>query len=200
MATIYRAVSSWKDKAHKPFPTRRAPRNIPYVVDNIWEWARRRGQYVNRRFAAYGSPSPEAAEASVDNGTAYRVEFLGEHRVCQLNGISDAKHSKEIKKIKKAVFRLLGNQHEKGFREWRSDTLDVKRVGGQLYTPCQSHEDVNKILDQIGATEKERQKLRDTVSYWDKLTIVEDDEPLPSQVGEIVFSYEGGYRLHPIDF
>jgi len=199
MATIYRAVSSWKDRVHKPFSTRRAPRNVPYVVDNIWEWARPRGEYVNRRFAAYGSPSPEAAEASVKDGTAYRVEFLGEHRVCQLNGISDAKHSEEIKEIKGAVFDLLGNHHEKGYREWRSDTLSVKHVAGQLYTPCLSHEDVEAVLDEIGATDEERQKLRDTVSYWDKLTIVEDDEPLPSQVGEIVFSYEGGYRLHPIE-
>lgn len=199
MPTIYRATSSQSDKVYKPYSTRRAPKNIPYVVDNIWEWARPRGKYVNRRYAAYGSPSPEAAEASVTEGTAYRVEFLGDHTICQLEGIADAKELEEIGDIKNAVFDLLGNHHEEGYREWRSDDVISKRVGGQLYMPCLSKADVDTILDEIGATDDERQDLRDAVSYWDKLTVVEDGDPLPSQVGEILFSYDGGYRLHPLD-
>ena len=66
-------------------------------------------------------------------------------------------------------------------------------------TPCLLYEDVETILDQIGATDGEREDLRDAVSYWDKPTVVKSSEPLPGQEGEIISSYEGGYRLHPIE-
>jgi len=113
--------------------------------------------------------------------------------------VPDAKKLEEIWEIKDAVFDPLVNHHEDRYWEWRPDTLDVKRVGEQLYIPCLSYEDVETILEHVGATDEEREDLRDAVSYWDKLTVVRSNEPLPSQEGEIISSYEGGYRLHPIE-
>jgi hypothetical protein len=45
MSLIYRAVSKTKEVKNKlfvPHSTMRPPGNVPYIVDNLWEWARPR--------------------------------------------------------------------------------------------------------------------------------------------------------------
>jgi len=85
---IFRSIKvkngQWK-KDHQYRDTMRPPGNIPYIVDNLWEW-QRPDEYPNRRFSAYGSPNQSLAlKSGPKNGTAFFVEFLGEHKIAQLS-------------------------------------------------------------------------------------------------------------------
>jgi len=80
MITIYRAISNAEDGDVKhPHETRRIPKNIPYVTDNLWAWARPE-ECADRRFCAYGNQTPEEA-GKHGTGDVYRIEFLGDHTI-----------------------------------------------------------------------------------------------------------------------
>ena len=83
---IYRATKNADpSKISTPYPTRRQPGNVPYLVDNLWAWTRPEG-YPDRRQSAYASPTPEQAKASAleKDPTAYRVAFQGDYTLAQL--------------------------------------------------------------------------------------------------------------------
>ena len=64
--------------------TMRPPKNIPYLVDNLWEWKRPK-EYPCRRFSVFASPSEEIAlKSGKAGGTVFRVEFNGKYRICQV--------------------------------------------------------------------------------------------------------------------
>ncbi len=64
--------------------TMRAPGNVPYIIDNMWEWLRSE-DYPNRRFSAYASPSQELAlQSGNPDGKAFYVEFPGAVKIAQL--------------------------------------------------------------------------------------------------------------------
>jgi len=63
--------------------------------------------------------------------------------------------------------------------------------------PSLTPEEVGSILDDIGASEEDRQTLRDAVTYWGDVKILDDGDSV-SDGGEIFFTYPDGYRLHAI--
>ena len=83
---IFRCVIKKPDtttKFRKAKNTMRPPGNVPYIVDNLWEWKRPKG-YPNRRYSVFASPKPSLASASgPEGGTVYRVEFEGKYKLCQ---------------------------------------------------------------------------------------------------------------------
>ena len=86
---IFRSVKAkpgTTTELHKYRKTIRPPGNVPYVVDNLWEWKRPKN-YPSRRFSVYAAPKESNAKKSgPDDGTVYRVEFKGKYKLCQVQG------------------------------------------------------------------------------------------------------------------
>ena len=100
---IYRAVEPELEKTpqfKKYHNTMRPPRNVPYLVDNLWEWKRPKN-YPNRRFSAYASPTAQLALQAAEGGTAYTIEFNGIYKLCQVKGYKDSRNHPDCKKLKK---------------------------------------------------------------------------------------------------
>lgn len=113
---LYRAVpASGFDpaKQHKRFVgSVRLPSNVPYVVDNLWEW-QRPSHMPSRRHAIYASPTPELALANASAGTGVYVACRviverGEINIAQLK-IDDARYHADIK----AIIRLVSEFNKK---------------------------------------------------------------------------------------
>ena len=112
MTKIYRAVprADLLDNAVLTrLPTTRVPVNVPYLVDNIWEYLRP-AHAPSRRHAIYASPSAEQALASASKGEDIVVCELVikdvEYRVAQLS-VVDAKLHKDIRNIMRVASRLF---------------------------------------------------------------------------------------------
>lgn len=87
--------------------TIRAPSNVPYVVDNLWE-ATRPTDMPSRRHAIYASATRELARKSCsshDKGMGFctfRLAFHGDVRIAQLP-VADAKEHPDINKVLAAL-------------------------------------------------------------------------------------------------
>jgi len=181
-----------------PRPTLRPPGNVPYVVDNLWEWTRPDG-YPNRRLSAFANPRPDLALAALNGpGVAYRVAFLGTPVVAQLVAhsadadVRDAKFHRDCKDLRKCLGRLLGE-------EWFGQPLNRKQDVAALWAPCLSKEEVEALFEQSDLLWAGRDEIREAVRYWDDVVLVDDLEHLPDPQGEIVFEYPDGYELVAIE-
>lgn len=92
----------------------RVPVNVPYLVDNLWEYLRP-AHAPSRRHAIYASPSAEQALASASRGADNAVCEVVIHdahcRIVQLS-VPDAKEHKDIKtvmRVASALFAQLFN-------------------------------------------------------------------------------------------
>lgn len=96
-------------------PGARLPSNVPYLVDNIWEFARPPHR-PSRRNAVYASPTPELAlknaSAALEAGDTYlacRLEFRYEPPVIQLS-VSDARYHPDLQNVQRLVTQRLQRQ------------------------------------------------------------------------------------------
>lgn len=169
--------------------SRRVPKNIPYVVDNIWAWTRPEG-YADRRFSKYGNPSPDQ-RAPGDEEKIFRVHFRGEHTVCQLQTHEDAKHHPDVDNVKSEVLSLLG------MYEWTNRPVEKKQIAGRLFMPTLSPSEVDTVVKEVFPAREDREKLKNEVRFWDHVTVVRGDE-FPATDGEVFFEYPGGIELQPI--
>jgi hypothetical protein len=132
---IYRAVprsSLVPGQAIGRNPGRRLPGNVPYLVDNIWEFARPLDM-PSRRHAVYGSPTPELAldNASADGLARHEyvaclLEFRYVPAMIQLD-VTDARIHPDIGKLQKLVNRRLG--------DWSAAAVDDKLALAPLFLP-----------------------------------------------------------------
>lgn len=79
---MYRAVARARfeqGRRYAPMLTQRLPSNVPYLVDNIWEWLRPESA-PSRRHAVYASPTPELALLNASAGGLARENYI----VCEL--------------------------------------------------------------------------------------------------------------------
>jgi len=114
--SIFRAVPRSSLEAGKDMrrnPGRRLPGNIPYLVDNLWEYTRPRHK-PSRRHAVYASPTPELALQNAiagglrpDEYVACRLDFHVEPAMMQLI-VSDARHHPDVRRLQQLVNRTLG--------------------------------------------------------------------------------------------
>lgn len=182
---IYRSLakSSYKPDIQYPATTQRMPSNVPFFVDNIWEWLRPE-HFPSRRTSVYASPAAElAAKYANANDLIATIEFAGSYSAVQLTDFQDARFHPDVKKLP-ATFRKNVGQ------AWLDADIADKKALGALFIPVLSQNEVNGIMlnyPEIADT------LRSTSTFWKDCKLITETSILTD--GEVFFSAEDGYRL-----
>lgn len=191
---IYRAVNSKLEKtpAFKNYhDTMRPPSNVPYVVDNLWEWKRPKN-YPNRRYSAFASPKPELALKSANGEIVCEVKFEGKYKLCQVNGYKDSREHPECKELRKLLFKKFG-------QGWIDGKLNEKEEFGKLWIPCLTKDDMNYLFGSNETLRGIREEVYSNITFWNDVVLIDKDMDLPDPEGELFFQAEGGYYLCDID-
>lgn len=172
--------------------TMRRPANVPYLVDNLWEWKRPAG-YPDRRHSAYASPTPDLARASSrKEGRVFKVEIPQSTRclIGQLE-LEDSKYHPECRSLPDLIFRLLG-------QDWLDGSLKSKQAAGRLWMPCLAKAEVEGLFHEEPLS-RHRQDVWEAIRYWqDVRTFAPDSPMLPFPKGEVFFEADE-WRLVGID-
>ena len=188
---IFRCVIEKPDTTTKlkmPKNTMRPPGNVPYIVDNLWEWKRPEG-YPNRRYSVFASPQPSLArDSGPKGGTVYSVEFEGKYKLCQVVGYADSKEHPECRSLKKLILNKLG-------QEWIDSSLSAKKEIGRLWIPCLSKGDVDQLFGKIPLLKEFRDEVYNCIKYWDDVVLIKSGQPIRNEKGELFFEPLKGYWL-----
>jgi hypothetical protein len=191
-SNIYRAFTSEQKQMHIDREEgRRVPGNVPYVVDNLWEWVRVKNcnEYPSRRSAVFASPTPKEAEATQPGSSVwiYRVVLPSEWKVAQLTGYADAKLHSDVRRL---VSMVKGDLK----REWFSRKLSERGDEAMLFCPCLDAEEIDSIIKKSKTLNEN--KLHDAVSFWRNLNFFNPCTEILSTSGEIFFEApKNGYDL-----
>ena len=187
---MYRATANFTPEIVPAATTPRAPGNVPFFVDNIWEWLRP-DDFPSRRLPAFAAPRAEeaAACASCTLDQVYRVELLDDQPVCQLikgNRPDDARYHADIDRLKRQIIRTLP-------REWYQRPLAERGIEAALFLPCATRDEMEIVMQESRLIDAER--IRHSSTFWQDVVLLEKThvtrELHPS--GELFF--EGMYRL-----
>lgn len=193
---FFRAVPSNKVDLTRRYTrqdTRRLPSNVPYFVDNIWEWLRPEGAPC-RRHAAYASPTPELAlqNASADHldKSEYSVFMLQFDKPPVMHQLSkvDAREHPDLKAFQKEFNAVVGV-------EFGGLPLARKLELAPLFMPGVSKAELsNAATGSVLLTEILNQCKRKS-TFWDGLGEIDETSP-----GELFFELAGGnaYILVPL--
>lgn len=112
---IYRVKKDPTSLIVQPVTTSRAPGNVPYLIDNLWEWLRP-ADYASRRTAAFASPTTELAAAGASGSVqdAWGLELLDGQPAFQINGgknPADARHHEDIRRLQRLVWVTVCARH-----------------------------------------------------------------------------------------
>ena len=176
---IYRCEGKGREgRVFKRRGSRRPPGNVPYVVDNLWEWKRPEG-FPNRRHSLFASPKPELARKYAqdgDNGVIYAVEPLGECLLAQIKE-EDARCHEDVRKLPKTLIRLLGEG-------WTDKPVEEKGPVAVLWTPCLLKEEVDGLFRKSPLA-LIREEIWDSITFWETAKVFALGNPLPFGEGEI---------------
>lgn len=190
---FFRAVPDDTDasKRHARLPTRRLPSNVPYLVDNLWEYLRPAGK-PSRRHAVYASPSVELA---VENATAstsggyvvYRLVFERAPAVMQLP-VTDARHHPDIRALQRIVHNALGG-------DFGSLALADKLAVAPLFLPSVSAAELEQAANDSPLVRGILEQAANASTFW-----TGGDTLDPASKGELFFELEddNGYTLQPL--
>lgn len=134
---MYRAetkVGFDQHRRYEPRATQRLPSNVPYMVDNIWEWLRPEDA-PSCRHAVYASPTPELALHNASAGGAARENYV----VCELElhapaikvvhlNVTDARLHPDIGRL----MRYIPSAINTGFADF---SFQVKQHYAPLFLP-----------------------------------------------------------------
>jgi hypothetical protein len=172
----------------KPKNTMRPPGNVPYIVDNLWEWKRPK-KYPSRRYSVFASPRPELAKnLSPEGGKVYHVDVKGKYKLCQVIGYMDSKFHPECKTLKKLILDKLG-------RDWVEGNLSEKEELGRLWIPCLKKDDMNFLFGNNRKLREIRDGVYNSINYWDNVVMVKNNTTFPDEEGELFFEPLEGYWL-----
>ena len=190
--TLYRAVATFADGEQEQLyrwrPTVRLPSNVPYVVDNLWDYLRP-DDMPCRRHSAYASPSVELALANVsgdDRGrgfTAYRVEISGTYRVAQLP-VKDARQHPDIRRLQ----RLVQTRQP----AWTSLPMRGRQKIAMVFAPATSKAELLLVADEEPELARFLSEAAALCTFWS------DARAVPTCTeGELFFelSPDASYRL-----
>jgi len=189
---IYRAVP--RDgfdptKIHTRHPSARLPGNVPYFVDNLWEFTRSEDK-PSRRHAVYASPTAELAldgAAGVglpqDGFIACRVECRTPPKVFQLS-VTDARYHPDVKRLQRAVHDKLARAAAAG--------LDARLALAPLFLPGLTRHELMTAMEANAPLRQLVEELAPAVTLW-------ADTP-NAAIGELFFEIDedNAYTLHPL--
>jgi hypothetical protein len=191
--SLFRSRSSGirPDKLIVKKNTARTPSNVPYLVDNLWEW-KRPDTFPNRRYSVYASPSIDLARkfGGIGNGVVYEVELIGKFLVAQTK-IDDARDHPDCINLPKLLLKTLG-------QSWIDSSLEEKKEMGQLWIPCLNKHEID-ILFQSPSINHLRESIWESITYWDDASTFDDVDKLPQHNGEVFFDPIDGYHLKSIN-
>ena len=184
---IYRSLSkeSYSPDLKRHKKTKRAPSNVPYLVDNIWEWLRP-DTMPTRRLTVCASPFKELAlKYATSKDLLCTIRFAGKANVVQISQYQDAKLHPDVKKLPRTITKYLG-------QNWLDSDLTNKQTYGQLFIPLLSSEEVSSILNTPELLNLKEQ-LINTSTFWQDVNHVNGDYQLTD--GELFFYADDGYYL-----
>ena len=121
----------------RPRTTLRLPSNVPYVVDNLWEFLRP-DHMPSRRYSIYASPTPELARQNCsgsDQGQGlcvYRLVIQGEALLAQLP-VKDAREHADVQLTRHTVQSVV--------QQMADASAEEKSSLGLLFLPGASRAD-----------------------------------------------------------
>ena len=187
MTTLYRAVPRDGFDAAKIYTrqaTPRAPSNVPYVVDNLWEYLRPEVM-PSRRHAVYASPTPELALQNASSAGVDRSEYVvcevhiqGTYRMAQL-AVVDARHHTDVYALPKAIIAALG-------RDFGLLPCALRHCVGPLFMPYLGASEMTILCDEHTLVRECVEKVCKLSSFW--LTASTQANPLSS--GELFFELD----------
>jgi hypothetical protein len=171
--------------------TARLPGNVPYLVDNLWEW-KRPETFPNRRYSVYASPSIDLARkfGGAGDGVVYEVELTGKFLMAQAK-IEDARYHPECIALPKLLLKLLG-------QNWIDSPLEEKNKLGRLWIPGLKKTEIDNLL-QSSSVRHLREPIWESINFWDDVSTFDDVDKLPQHNGEVFFEPIDGYHLKDID-
>jgi hypothetical protein len=171
--------------------TRRLPRNIPYLVDNLWEWARPE-RFPTRRHSVYASPSAEIAGRSgpTDGKAVFGVSIDDpQAQIVQLP-IADAKEHDEVRTLPQSLIDILG-------LAWFTEAgFSARQTLAALWMPGLSRQETESILQQP-ELRAHRDTLFDKITFWREARLVDPDGVWPYPHGEVFFE-ASRWSLRPL--
>lgn len=200
---LYRAINKdyYPDSQSKekyivelyPEKTARVPSNIPYVVDNIWEYLRP-NEMPSRRHATYASPRKELAlKYANDNSTLCGVMASVTTIAAQITNYDDARLHPDVKLIPKIIFKHLG-------QEWIDSNIELKTIAGKLFIPALKQSETAEIINAGGdALISMIDEIKEKSTFWqdchlfDAADLTSPDNKLTT--GEVFFHSPDGYYL-----
>lgn len=195
---LFRAIPSGQvekaGKGQRRHSTMRIPSNVPYVVDNLWEWLRPEDM-PSRRHAIYASPTPELAlanaSAALAPGEIYvacRVIVAPAHiRVAQL-AVRDAREHPDIRTVSRWV-----SSHGQSLIEL--GPINKQQVA-PLFMPGLVREEVERLRHSDSLVDEVCFHLREASTFWRTAT-----PPTASAEGELFFELIDStvtYQLEPV--
>lgn len=163
---FYRAVKTLTpaelDEVHRWRPTMRLPANVPYIVDNLWEYLRP-AHMPCRRHAVYVSPSPELAiecaarPGERSNYTAYEVEISGSYKITQLD-VEDARYHPDVS----AVLRLVRQEQA----TWHALPWSIQLCLGMLFTPGSTKGMWERVAREDATASRFMELMRNESTFW----------------------------------
>lgn len=178
-----------QNKRYAPRRTQRLPSNVPYMVDNIWEWLRPHDA-PSRRHAVYASPTPELALLNASAGGQARDNYV----VCELAlfgpdikvahlTVTDARFHPDISNL----LRYLPSAINTDFADL---SLQEKQQYAPLFMPGVKKAELEKFFTTSPHLEQTATGIRDISRFWldARLSIQPDND------GEMFFEIsEGGH-------
>jgi hypothetical protein len=192
---IYRvdrkARQSSKPTIIEPVSTSRAPGNVTYFVDNIWEWLRPE-QMPSRRKSAFASPTPELAAMGAGGSVedAWQVKLLDSQSFAQIvrgEQPHDARYHTDNSRLKVIFKTLLGTT-------WYDLPAQERACEAVLFIPCATAQDVETAIRNSALLDEEAIKAVST--FWSDVELLDSDQMPAHAAGEIFFT--GSYQLLPL--
>lgn len=190
---IFRAVPKANlapGKLHSRHAGSRLPGNLPYFLDNLWEYTRPPAM-PSRRQAVFASPTTELAIASAcptaanrDDYIALEVRFHSLPKKLMQLSVKDARYHKDVSTLQKFV--------NKQWRRLEERTLESKLSWAPFFLPGTSAAELSAAL--AGSA-----SLRALIDDATGLVRIWDDAP-DIACGEISFELEDDnfYTLWPV--
>lgn len=175
--------------------SRRIPRNVPYVVDNVWEYLRPKHS-PSRRHAAYASPTPELARVNASSqwGSNYRVwEIeLEPEDVIVICSVDDARYHADIRRVPAALLELLD-------QTLGTADFEANRGYAPIFMPAAASPDLTRFFD---AHPELKAKARAASTFWQEARALTFEQlmrvPQLAESAEIFFEARKGFRVRAI--